>query len=286
MQGHPLPHTRMTKDHHEAEKTLNHAQRVLEHRFLDKARSEDAQAEVDHELGDKIAGLKGNSDVIRKLRDLSGQAAQLWKNRAQLSKKQIVYLTAGLLYFISPIDAVTDVIPLLGYVDDVAVLGWILSQIVPSVTRFKDNTIDQATDQLVDKGRVALNEVVDERTDELLEKLDSAAEDAVQKYVTAVVIGLWGTTTAAALSLTVSLLSGGYTREWMAYIGVTTLLVLIWNISVAALFLRQYRKLDQRWQERLPRIIGAKIGRWRHLLAASLPIAALVGLAMAHLMLN
>lgn len=286
MQGHPLARKRMTEDHHEAEKTLHHAQRVFEQRFLDQARSADAQAEVDHELGDKISGLKGNSDVIRRLRELSGQAAQLWKNRAQLSKKQILYLTAGLLYFISPVDAVTDVIPLLGYVDDVAVLGWILSQIVPSVTRFKDSTIEQATDQLVDKGRVALNEVVDERTDELLEKLDSAADDAVQKYVTAVVIGLWGTTTAAALSLSVSLLSGGYTREWMAYVGATTLLVLSWNACVAALFLRQYRQLEQRWQDKLPRIIGAKVARWRHVLAVSLPITAFAALATAHVLLN
>ncbi len=276
----------MTDDHHEAEKTLQHAQRVFDQRFLSKADRRGAETEVNEELGDKIAGLKGNSDVIQRLRELSGQATQLWKNRAQLSKKQVLYLTAGLLYFISPVDAVTDVIPLLGYVDDVAVLGWILSQIVPSVTRFKDQTIEQATDQLVDKGRIALNDVVDERTDELLEKLDNAAEDAVQKYVTAVVIGLWGTTTAAALSLVISLLSGGYTREWMAYVGVTTLLVLAWNISVAAVFLRQYRQLDQRWQDKLPKIIGAKVGRWRHILAVSLPIGAFAALAAAHLALN
>lgn len=286
MQGHSLPPLRMTDDHHEAEKTLHHAQRVFDQRFLNKAGSKDAEIEVEQELGDKMSGLKGNSDVMRRLRELSGQAAQLWKNRSQLSKKQVLYLTAGLLYFISPVDAVTDVIPLLGYVDDVAVLGWILSQIVPSVTRFKDQAMDQATDQLVDKGRNALNEVVDERTDELLEKLDRAAEDAVQKYVTAVVIGLWGTTTAAALSLAISLISGGYTREWLAYVGVTSLLVLAWNISVAAVFLRQYRSLDQRWQDKLPKIIGAKVGRWRHILAVSLPLLAFVGLACAHLALN
>ncbi|HAW24901.1 MAG TPA: hypothetical protein DCX38_16380, partial [Pseudomonas sp.] len=33
---------------------------------------------------------------------------------------------AGLLYFLSPMDAIPDWIPGLGFVDDLAVLGWII----------------------------------------------------------------------------------------------------------------------------------------------------------------
>lgn len=271
----------------------DHARQVLESRFLDQAKKADAQAHVDHDLDKKIAHLKGNSDVIRKLRDLSGQASELWRERSKLSGKHLLYLTAGLLYFISPVDAVTDLLPVLGYIDDVAVLAWILSQIAPALNKVKDQvveakdaTIHQATDQLVEKGRDALNEVVDERTDELLEKLDAKAEDIVQRYVTAVVIGLWGTTTAAAMSLVVSLITGGYTREWMAYVGITSLLVLAWNITVGISFWRHFRQLDERWQKALPRQLGARIGRWRHLLAVALPLLAFGALAVAHLSLN
>ncbi len=283
----------MSTEQDAAEKTLSQAQDVLQKRFLGRAQDEDAEQEVDAKLAGKIAGLSGSSQTMRRLRELSSQATTLWANRGQLSGKQVLYLTAGLLYFISPVDAVTDLIPLLGYIDDVAVLGWILSQILPTVDQLKnkanevkDATISQATDELVDKGRVALNEVVDQRSEELLDKLDQAAEEAVQKYVTAVVIGLWGTSTAAALSLALSLLTGGYTREWMIYVGLTTTLVLAWNIAVGLSFLRQYRALDQSWQDKLPRIVGTRVARWRHMLAVSLPLLAFAGLATAHVMLN
>lgn len=283
----------MSSQHETAEKTLQHARDVLQQRFLKQAQEDGAQQEVDAKLGGKISSLKGRSQTMQRLRTLSGQATQLWQQRSQLTGKQLLYLTAGLLYFISPVDAITDVIPLIGYIDDVAVLGWILSQIIPVTDSLKgravaakDATISQATDELVDKGRVALNEVVDERSQELLEKLDQAAEDAVQKYVSAVVIGLWGTSTAAALSLALSLLTGGYTPQWMIYVGATTALVLAWNITVAAVFLRRYRALDQAWQDKLPRIIGTRVARWRHILAVSLPLLAFIGLAIAHVLLN
>ncbi|MGJ8668825.1 MAG: YkvA family protein [Oceanococcus sp.] len=283
----------MSTDHDAAKKSLEHARSVLNERFLDQAKEANAQEEVNEKLAGKIDGLKGRSQTMQRLRALSGQATQLWQQRGQLSAKQVLYLTAGLLYFISPVDAVTDLIPIFGYIDDVAVLGWILSQVLPSIDKLKDqavavkdSTIDQATDQLVDKGRVALNEVVDQRSEELLEKLELAADDAVRKYVSAVVIGLWGTSTAAAISLALSLLSGGYTKQWMIYVGVTTALILLWNLTVALSFVRQYRQLDQAWQERLPRIIGTRVARWRHIMAVSLPLLAFLGLAIAHVALN
>ena len=269
------------------------ARRLLQSRYLKQAQRSDAEEHVNRDLDSKIEHLHGQSEVMQRLRALSGQASELWRNRRGLSGKHLLYLTAGLLYFISPVDAVTDVIPVLGYVDDVAVLAWILSQIRPTASklvagaeRMRDDTLDRATDQLVDKGRVALNEVVDQRTDELIERLDDAAEDVVRKYVTAVVIGLWGTSTAAALSLALSLMTGGYTREWLIYIGVTTLLVLGWNLSVGVLFLRRFRQMDERWQQALPKIVGAKVGRWQHVLAMALPLLALLGLALAHVVLH
>lgn len=283
----------MSGEHEASEQTLNQARKVLEQRFLSQAENDEAEAQVESRLGDKIEGLRGQSQTMRNLRALSAQASELWRNRGSLSRKQLLYLTAGLLYFISPIDAVTDVIPLLGYIDDVAVLGWILTQIMPAADKLKqqavaakDATIEQATDRLVDKGRVALNEVVDERSEELLQRLDEAADEAIGKYVSAVVIGLWGTTTAAALSLAVSILSGGYSSSWLIYVASTTVLVLGWNLAVAIMFWRRYRQLDQSWRERLPRIIGTRVARWRHLLAVSLPLLAFAALAAGHLWLH
>jgi uncharacterized membrane protein YkvA (DUF1232 family) len=41
----------------------------------------------------------------------------------------IVLVVAGLLYFLSPIDAIIDAIPVLGFLDDALVLGWVFSQV-------------------------------------------------------------------------------------------------------------------------------------------------------------
>lgn len=279
------------EQHHKSEQTLEHARQILEQRFVKQAQDEGAQDEVDNKLDHKRRSLHGQSKTMQNLRALVDQAGELWNNRGKLNRKQVIYLTAGLLYFISPVDAVTDVIPLLGYIDDVAVLGWILSQITPVATgvkdqlsRTKDKAIEQTTDRLVEKGRNALNEVVDQRSEELLQKLDDAADDALAKYVTAAAIGLWGTTSAAAISLALSLLSGSYGPSWLLYVGLTSILVISWNLAVAILFWRRYQSLDQSWRERLPRIIGSRLMTAKNLIALGLPVLCIFGLAAAHLM--
>ena len=38
----------------------------------------------------------------------------------------LVAVVAGLLYFLSPIDAIPDWLPGIGFIDDLAVLGWVM----------------------------------------------------------------------------------------------------------------------------------------------------------------
>jgi len=47
-------------------------------------------------------------------------------------------IIAALVYFISPIDAVPDVIPVLGYVDDAAVVAWVLHHIAKEVAAYRE----------------------------------------------------------------------------------------------------------------------------------------------------
>jgi uncharacterized membrane protein YkvA (DUF1232 family) len=56
------------------------------------------------------------------------------------SKRTIIYLIAGLIYFISPLDMVPDFILGLGFLDDAAVLGIIAKRIKNELDRFKDVT--------------------------------------------------------------------------------------------------------------------------------------------------
>lgn len=277
-------HTAVTmKPHDEPSGLAERARALFRSRFLREAETAQAPAEVEDKLDDKLEKIEGGDSVwMQRMRSVAAQANALWANRSSLNRKQLLYLTAGLLYFISPVDAVSDIIPVLGYIDDAVLLSWILSELIPAAGRAKDRLIDEATDTLVEKGQVALDEVVDRRSDELLERLDRAADETIGKYVTGVVIGLWGTTTAAALSLALTIIGGGYSREWAIYVGVTSLLVVAWNAAVALSFVRQYRQLDSHWRERLPTILGARVVRWRHLLAVGLPILAFFALAAAH----
>lgn len=50
-----------------------------------------------------------------------------WKGEYRaISKPALVAVVAGLLYFLSPMDAVPDWIPGLGFIDDLAILSWVM----------------------------------------------------------------------------------------------------------------------------------------------------------------
>lgn len=53
-------------------------------------------------------------------------------------RSTIVLILGALLYFVSPIDAIVDAIPMLGLVDDAAVLGWVFGQIHAELETFRE----------------------------------------------------------------------------------------------------------------------------------------------------
>ncbi len=55
-----------------------------------------------------------------------------------VSRGSIVLVLGGLLYLVSPIDAIVDAVPVLGYLDDAAVLGWVLAQVRAELDLFRD----------------------------------------------------------------------------------------------------------------------------------------------------
>ena len=57
--------------------------------------------------------------------------------RYRLSNRTIFALAAALLYFLVPTDAIMDFLPIVGYVDDAAVLTYVLKSLADEVERFK-----------------------------------------------------------------------------------------------------------------------------------------------------
>ena len=75
---------------------------------------------------------------------------KLWVTRkyTQVSKQTILYTVLAVVYFVTPTDFVPDFILGLGYVDDIAVLSWVLAQIREDLEVFKtwEASKNQSTD--------------------------------------------------------------------------------------------------------------------------------------------
>lgn len=65
-----------------------------------------------------------------------------------ISPKALVTIVAGLLYFVSPIDAIPDWLLGVGFLDDIAVLGWVLKTVADELARFKVWRDSQAPERL------------------------------------------------------------------------------------------------------------------------------------------
>jgi uncharacterized membrane protein YkvA (DUF1232 family) len=54
-----------------------------------------------------------------------------------LSVRKLVAIVAAMLYLISPLDVIPDFIPVVGYVDDAAVIAWVLKSIAEELKNFR-----------------------------------------------------------------------------------------------------------------------------------------------------
>ncbi len=54
------------------------------------------------------------------------------------SKTPLVLITAGLLYFISPMDLIVDFLPGIGYLDDATVIALLYQALRPEIKKFEE----------------------------------------------------------------------------------------------------------------------------------------------------
>ena len=54
----------------------------------------------------------------------------------RLPRRSLVAIVAGLVYFLDPFDLIPDGIPVIGYLDDAAVLGWVLTRVRADLDAF------------------------------------------------------------------------------------------------------------------------------------------------------
>jgi uncharacterized membrane protein YkvA (DUF1232 family) len=101
----------------------------------------------------------GRGGLVKSLRDdlsvLQALCVAWWRGEYRaVSKQALVAAVAGLLYFLSPIDAIPDWIPGLGFIDDLAILTWVMSKWSAELDAFRAWRASQSADVQADLERL------------------------------------------------------------------------------------------------------------------------------------
>ena len=99
---------------------------------------------------------KGSSQGSRlgKLKDdlklLQALCLAYWRGEYRaISPKALISVVAGLMYFLSPIDAIPDFLPMFGMLDDIAVLAWVMKSLDAELEAFRQWRARQAPEKLI-----------------------------------------------------------------------------------------------------------------------------------------
>lgn len=242
--------------------------RAFRGRFMRRAAQPDAEDEVQGSLDAKLASIgssgRGQREekVRERLRKLVAEALEIWEHRGKLSREDYLLIVAALLYFISPLDAVPDVIPVVGYLDDIAVLAAVVAKLAKVV---------------LPRAERWAHDFVQENVDEALAKIDRTSEEALGRTVTGISISLWSATNVAAVSLLVAAAGNGEVPMWRTYVVVCGGMVLFWNAIVAFQFWHLVRNTDGVWQRRIVAAVASKLGVG-HAFQIGIPVVLLAGL--------
>jgi uncharacterized membrane protein YkvA (DUF1232 family) len=96
-----------------------------------------------NDVKDVLAGLYDKVKALIRLVDHYRKG-----DYKDISKQAIVLIIAGLLYFISPIDAVPDFIAGLGLIDDVAILTYVMKKLNDEIEGYMEWEEQQKVDTL------------------------------------------------------------------------------------------------------------------------------------------
>jgi len=96
-------------------------------------------AAVDHKA-QHATGARGPLAQVWDDMQTSVRLVRAWGRREYrgVGRGTLVLIVGALLYFVSPIDAIIDAIPVLGFLDDAAVLAWVLGQVRAELYAFRN----------------------------------------------------------------------------------------------------------------------------------------------------
>ncbi|BFU96944.1 MAG: conserved protein of unknown function [Nitrospira sp.] len=89
-------------------------------------------------LGEALSMARARGGAIWTDIHLLARLLKAWMNGAYkgVSLQTLVAIVASLLYFINPLDVIPDFVPGLGYVDDAALIAWLLKSLAGDLDQF------------------------------------------------------------------------------------------------------------------------------------------------------
>ncbi|OGX84496.1 hypothetical protein BEN47_16225 [Hymenobacter lapidarius] len=95
-----------------------------------------------NEAADKLADKGSKTNKFRQLFDVALTLVRMVRSfisgdYRDISKSTVVTGLAVLLYVLSPIDLVPDFIPVVGFLDDLSLIGWFMGHFSTEITRFR-----------------------------------------------------------------------------------------------------------------------------------------------------
>lgn len=111
-----------------------------------------SKEEAEKLIQDREKTNKKLDEAYRKASENKGKLEEVWNylqlffsisrdyingNYREVPKGSIIAIIAALIYFLSPIDLIPDFIPVIGYIDDIFVLGLVFNQVKSDLDKYE-----------------------------------------------------------------------------------------------------------------------------------------------------
>lgn len=92
---------------------------------------------------EKVKEIRNDSEGMQTLKDQVNTFVRMVRSYQngdyqRTPWKSLLLMTAGIIYFVSPLDLIPDFIPVLGFMDDITVVVWILNSIRKDVEKYEE----------------------------------------------------------------------------------------------------------------------------------------------------
>lgn len=91
--------------------------------------------------GEDLAKAEGKSayldDKVDEFRLLIAMGKDVLAGRYRMDKWNLSIIVATIAYVVSPLDAIPDVVPLMGWVDDVTIVSYAVSKLTEEMKKYK-----------------------------------------------------------------------------------------------------------------------------------------------------